>query len=59
LLLDSERDLVLFDLLLVILSKKVLREKFDARKYAYEREMIFSPNGFNDIETEKLQTKGS
>jgi hypothetical protein len=50
---------VLFDLLLVILSKKVLREKYDARKYAYEREMIFSPNGFNDIETEKLQTKGS
>lgn len=52
---------MLFDLLLVILSKKgnVLREKYDARKYAYEREMIFSPNGFSDIETEKLQTKGS
>ena len=31
-------------------------KEYDARKYAYEREMIFSPNGFNDIETEKLQT---
>jgi hypothetical protein len=28
------------------------------QKYAYELEAIVSPNGFNDIETEKLQIKG-
>jgi len=28
------------------------------QKYAYEFEAIDSPNGFNDIETEKLQIKG-
>jgi hypothetical protein len=27
-------------------------------KYAYEFEAIISPNGFNDIETEKLAEKG-
>jgi len=29
-----------------------------AKKYAYELEAIVSPNGFNDIETEKMQIKG-
>ena len=28
------------------------------QKYAYELEAIVSPNGFNDIETEKMQIKG-